>query len=477
MRNAILPRPLPGIVSFTVATCMTSAVAMAACGGAPTLVALSGLVGPPSITATEASTDQALELIRKRREEASGSCPSGFTRSGGNCVPAGAASTPAPQVAAATPPPVAVSTTTTTGPASSAAAPRPKAAPRPASAATPAAPQVASAQPAPSYSPSPSTGYSGGSIKDGGYAAPMPGTIRVSGAWVEGYYDHEKHTNLNPSGGVSNNPTRLTTSGGTIAGVDVSQYSTGAELRGWQLGFISGYNSTRSKFSDTLSNKTQNNGTVQPTLTTEQRQEVDGAFAGIYGAFVQGGFSVDGAFKVDFFNMDARSIDTPVGCGVVVGNFASTAMTNYTVASNANYRMPMSANSYIEPTVGVRYTVTDFGGKATAVGVRDGEAFRVQGGVRLGTRFVTADGWIWHTSLAGLLYSDVSINGYTLVTSFPGASPLVSAKIDEGKLRGMGILETRVDVGYGYTLYNDLEVRGGQDLLGFGARVGIRKQW
>jgi hypothetical protein len=130
---------------------------------------------------------------------------------------------------------------------------------------------------------------------------------------------------------------------------------------------------------------------------------------------------------------------------------------------------------YVEPTVGVRYTVTDFGGNAPALGVRDGEAFRVQGGLRLGTRFITPDGWIWQTALTGLLYSDVSINGYVVPsgTALIPATPLV----DEGKLRVMGILESRVDVGYGYTLYGDVEMRGGQDVFGFGTRGGIRYQW
>src|SRR5262245_10205174 len=208
MKKAPLVRPLSaGALTFTAATAMTSAAAIAACGGAPTLVALSSLIGPPSITATEASTDQALELIRKRREEASGACPAGFTRSGGNCVPTGSAPVASAAPATAPAPQATVTTTTTTGPAPATATPRPK---------RPAAPQQASAAPqqAPA-APSAAAGYPMGSLKDGVYDVPMDGTIRARGMWLEGYVDYEKHENLNP--GQQANPTRRMTSGGVLS--------------------------------------------------------------------------------------------------------------------------------------------------------------------------------------------------------------------------------------------------------------------
>jgi hypothetical protein len=302
----------------------------------------------------------------------------------------------------------------------------------------------------------------------------MAGTLRARGVWLEGYYDHEKHQNLNP--GREINPTRRMTSTGVIAGTDISEYSVGGVTRGWQLGFFGGHNSTLSRFSDTVGNKEQSNGTVERTLTTGQRQEIEGGFGGIYGAVTHGAFSADAAVKIDSFEMSQRLNESLVNCAnVPVARFNEASMTNFIVASNANYRFNLTNNHYIEPTAGVRYTRTDFGGNAAALGVRDGDAFRVQGGVRLGSRFVTPDGWIWNTSLTGLLYSDVSLSGFVLAsgTGLIPTTPLV----DEGKLRAMGILETRVDVGYGYTIYGDVEVRGGQDLIGYGARAGVRYQW
>jgi hypothetical protein len=484
MKLDTFARPLTGAITFSVSTAMTSIVALAACGGAANLVSLSSVVGPPSITATESSTDQALELVRKRREEASGSCPAGFVRSGGNCVPAGQAAAAQPVVAAAPPPAAAapapqVTTTTTTGPAPAAAAqPRPQRSVPPrrvASTGQPAPQQMAAA---------PSQGYSGGSLKDDGHYPQVPGIVRATGVWLEGYYDYEKQDNLNPRGAPDNNPTRRAVSGGMISGVDVSQFQLGSTISGFQIGGFGGYNSTRVKFTDTtVRGRGDDNASTQIDTFSNQRQEMEGAFAGIYGSFVHGPVSADVTFKVDFFDFEQRFDQrrffsdecAPPNITITDTRFrGSTSLTNYVVATNANYRIPVSAAFYIEPTVGLRYTHSDFGSGALALGVRDGDVFRVQGGLRFGTRFTTPDGWVWNTSLTGLLYSDVSVNGFTV----PGgvgqpAFPLVS----EGKLRAMGVLSSRVDVGNGYSLYGDVEVRGGDDLFGFGSRLGVRYQW
>lgn len=301
----------------------------------------------------------------------------------------------------------------------------------------------------------------------------MPGAIRAHGVWVEGYYDYEKHENLNP--GQPANPTRRMVSGGLLSGADVSHFTTGPSVRGFQLGVFSGYNSTRSKFTDTVGLKLQSDGTLERSLTTDARQEVDGAMVGVYGSVVHGAVSADLAVKVDMFSMEQRFNERRLDCADTFFTQQSTAMTNFIVASNANYRFELSPSHYLEPTVGLRWTHTDFGGNAPALGVRDGEALRVQGGLRLGTRFTTPDGWIWQTSVTGLLYSDVSLSGFVA----PSGTPLLpnTPLVDEGKLRAMGILDARVDVGYGYTIYGDVEVRGGDDVIGFGSRLGIRYQW
>ncbi len=504
-------------VTFAAATTMTSVAAMAACGAAATLAGLSSIVGPPSITATETSTDQALELIRKRREEASGVCPPGLVRAGGNCVPAGAFSAPQQVVASAAPPPVAVTTTTTTGPAP---APAPSAAaptaapvastPRPQRpAASRPATQVAQADPGPTRSAG--GGYSGGSIKDSQYDVPMPGVVRARGVWAEGYWDQERRKNMAPDRVVAAlperpgtitpgvpeqriNQARRATSGGVVMGADISHFTVGQQVSGFQIGLFGGYNHTRSKVTDVsvlsqgilAADPLSPNG-LQTTNISSDRQEVRGGFGGLYGTVVHGAFSADLAVKVDIFDVERSFVERILlefecAGGIFQSDVStlrrdSTTMTNFTVATNANYRFDLTRGYYIEPTVGVRWTISDFGGNAAALGLKDGDMFRVQGGLRLGARTTAPDGWVWNNSITGLLYSDVAINGYSTGAPGPGGLAALSPQIDEGKLRVMGILESRVDVGYGYTLYGMGEVRGGEDYIGYGARGGIRYQW
>lgn len=492
MAQKLFYRPVAtGTTVFIAASTMTSIAAIAACNGAPSLVALSSIVAPPSISATESSTDQALELIRRRREEASGSCPAGFVRSGGNCVPAAQqASAPAvvaqaPIPAATVAPPVAVTTTTTSGQAAAAppaakASPAVKAPPVAAAKAPPA--QVAQApapRPVVRSAPAqaqPVVGYRAASIKDSDYDTPVAGTVRMHGAWAEGYYDHERRSDLNPNGGPTNNPTRRMTTNGFAAGVDVGHFTVGQHVSGFQLGFMGGGSATRSRFTDTTSVKFQPTvNDTQLTLSQNQRQEIDGGFAGIYGTFAHGKWSGDVIFKVDMLDFEQSSIDTLLGgCGTVIPRFDQTSMTNYVAASNLNYRFDLSPNHYLEPTIGIRYTSVNYGSNAAVLGVRDGEVFRVQGGLRLGMRYAAPNGWLWNSTIGGLLYSDVSMSGLVLPSTVTNPSfPLV----DEGKLRVMGVVETRVNIGYGFTLYGGADVRGGEGLIGYGARGGIRLQW
>ena len=322
-------------------------------------------------------------------------------------------------------------------------------------------------------------GYRGGSIKDGGYDVPVPGTIRSHGAWFEGYYDHEKHKNLNPQGGPDNNPTRRLTTTGVMAGADVGQFTTGQYLRGFQVGILGGHNIARARFTDTTSLRTDDADT-QLTRSTNQRQDVEGSFAGAYATMVHGRFSADAVVKVDFYDIEQSSIDTRIGCGTPAINRLDVASgTNVAVASNLNYRFDLSNSHYIEPTVGMRYTHVDYGTGAGTLGFRDGDIFRVQGGLRFGMRQFGATGWIWNTSLAGLLYSDVSMSGLVVpaITASNGAIIPATPLVDEGKLRVMGVLESRVQVGNGYTFYGAAEVRGGEDVVGYGGRLGVRLQW
>jgi hypothetical protein len=126
---------------------------------------------------------------------------------------------------------------------------------------------------------------------------------------------------------------------------------------------------------------------------------------------------------------------------------------------------------WYEPTAGFRYTNSNFGSNAAVLGLDDGSVFRLQGGVRLGWEHMYGQGRLL-TTVTGLLYSDVSVDGLVLNTNgFVGGTVLPN---DEGKLRVMGILAMNYDNGSGITWYGQGDVRGGDDYFGIGGRLGVR---
>jgi hypothetical protein len=137
--------------------------------------AASGALG----SAGDASTSQALEVVRDRRMQVAQSCPAGSTPGpGGMCTP------------------VAGSATVTSASAPNAQPPgQPKAKQAPG----------AAAAPAPGGAP-----YGG--LKDGLVAPPLR---TLYGVWAEGYGDHERRTNVSPE-----NQTVRFSSYGVLSGVD-----------------------------------------------------------------------------------------------------------------------------------------------------------------------------------------------------------------------------------------------------------------
>lgn len=465
-------RPLSvGAITLVVASSWSSSAALASCA-ATALSASAGVFGPPSISATESSTAQALELIRQRRVQVAEACPTGFTRSGGICQPVAqaaaepvAAPAPAP-VAAAEPAPAAGGAG-----AGSSAAPsaRAKAAPRPRTTVASAAP--ATRAPTRASAPAAAPVYGGGGLKDYGFGAPAP--ARMIGSWLEGYADWEKHDDVRPD--RVGNQTRESYSTGLLAGLDATDVP-----RGIQLGILGGYNYTQAKFSPTFGPRRENDdgNVVDDALTFNAKTAIEGTSIGLYGSYFENtGFSADLLYKVDLYDLtQAESIASEGGCGNIriFHNHGETSLTNHIVASNFNYRWELGGGRWIEPTVGLRYTHTSMGGNAVNLGLDDGDALRVQGGLRLGQVWSGPGNSVITTRLTGLLYSDVLVDGFVL----PGlGTPAGIAEIDEGKLRVMGIAEAKIDLQNGATWYGQVDVRGGEDLIGVGGKVGVRMRW
>ena len=311
------------------------------------------------------------------------------------------------------------------------------------------------------YSPS---GYSdsGYSLKD------VPNDNEAqNGVWASVYGAYERHDNLSP--GQENNATRTQYTKGVVSGIDtyVSPRGGGYGAPQIQLGILGGYESTRSAF------------TTPSTLALggdafafNGTQIDEGGFVGIYGSYVLNQFAADLLVKVDLFDHTTEPSVTCNAQDQPLPFSGTTSETNTNVASNVYYRFYADNRIWIEPTAGFRYSHTSYGDGASALFITDGDEWRIQGGVRVGTDGHIG-GYFWRASILGGIYDDVSISGYTS-NAIPGSG---SAKIDEGKVRGICSLFGSIYDGQGKTFFAQVDVYGGQDVVGVTGKVGARWQW
>jgi outer membrane autotransporter protein len=417
MLNAIRRSPQGMRALHITVSCLAfAAYSVSGTASAQAQCTASGALG----SAGDASTSQALEVVRDRRMQVAQSCPAG-TAPGANgmCMP------------------VAGSATVTSASAPNAQPPgQPKA----------KAPGAAAA-PAPGGAP-----YGG--LKDDLVAPPLR---PLYGVWAEGYGDHERRTNVAPQ----DQSVRFS-SYGVLSGVDHTYLRSPRE--GILIGALAGYNHTNGDFS---AGDTSGGNGAEP-----KKQEIEGAMLGLYGTYFHGRFAIDVLAKTDLFDLHQT------GLGPCNGNITgSTDLTNYVIAANVYYRHDLGHTFlghplWLEPMLGIRYVASQFGSGAAALGLDDGEALRLQAGARIGADWVSPDRRLWSVSFLAGIYSDVMVNGFTA----PGGGGVTLAT-DEGKVRALGQLRAKVTTRDGMSYYVQAEARAGEDYWGVGGKAGIRIEW
>ena len=270
-------------------------------------------------------------------------------------------------------------------------------------------------------------------------AQPAPAPGPKLGTWGTGYGDWETRRGNFELTDIG----RTARTGGGIGGVDLTFRNITSATDAFVVGVFGGAMSSR---------VTNNDGSVA---------QIDAPSTGVYAAYVNGGFSTDATFKVDFIDVSSRHPD-----------IAETRlfMTNYSAAANLNYKLEFDP-SWFEPTVGVLVSRNIWDADSAALGYTDGRGVRVQGGARFGTS------WLWgavrvEPTLMGLLYSDVTIDGGTLLNVI---TPLVPT--DKGKLFASGSGKVNLDFGNGWSANVEGEVRGRTGVLGTAVRGGLRYQF
>jgi hypothetical protein len=250
-------------------------------------------------------------------------------------------------------------------------------------------------------------------------------------AWVQGFVDYENRTGTFNGIDIGRN----TLIGGGLAAADATiQRGTSA----WVFGLLTG---------DLTATVRNADGSVAL---------VRGPSAGVYSAYVNGPFSIDGTFKTDFFSL------TEADVGVVI----PLGLNNYVTTGNVNYKQDMGT-WWFQPTAGVTYTRTVWNGQSIADGFSDGTDVRVQGGARFGSGFDWA-GVHFDQSLTVLAYDDVIISGGTLAV----ATGVPMAPTDEGKLFGQVIGKLEAQLTSNWSVNIEGEFRGSTDVYGVAGRVG-----
>jgi hypothetical protein len=272
--------------------------------------------------------------------------------------------------------------------------------------------------------------------------APPPAPNYGLAVWAQGYGDFEQR--WGSVGGLDFG--RIARTGGVVGGIDKTFTNVFATFDALVIGVLGG---------DVTSGINNNDGSSS---------RLNGPSVGAYVIWVNGGFSIDSTFKADLLDLDQTTagIVTPLG------------LTNYVSALNL-YQKYDFKTWWIEPTVGVSDTRTTWNSAGQALGISDGNSFRVQGGARIGTQFLW-DKVPVDATLTGLLYDDVSITGGTVATVVGGT--LVPT--GEGLVFGQGIGRLAFDWSSavkGLSTYVEGEVRGSSGVFGAGGRLGARYQW
>ncbi len=300
------------------------------------------------------------------------------------------------------------------------------------------------------------------------------------GVWAQGYYDYERQGGYTLDGGAKGALTAKTQTVGMLAGADLIRHQHAREGDVLVVGVLGGYSSSRTRYNDTTFKAEAFDGAGNSlgidTFTRENaRDTLEGGSVGLYSLYTDGNWSVDGLLKFDFMDLNKSDIITACNTDAAFPRSASADVFNVVVAANFARRYMHTASSWFEPVVGFRYTHTDYSNikefsakpPPLAFGLDDGDIFRLQGGLRYGVAHVLPGERVWITTLGGFLYSDVAISGIS--KDF--------RDVNEGKLRAMGQLTTSLTGADGTTYFTQLEVRGGDDMIGFGAKAGLRHEW
>jgi Autotransporter beta-domain len=429
-QNALCPTSIPGqtSISFQGSSCTNSVT------GAYSNAALaSQSLGELSQSSTQEATKATMAAISERRAAEQQSCPDGFIRINGACMPSSTALRFAAEPPDATAMAIPKSLLTFAPPPTKAPAKQPL-------------------------------------IEPPHWAV-----------WAQAYGAYERLSGQSPGLGefsvLALNVNSTTWTGGVLGGADYTFRNLASAGDGLIVGMLLGYESSHVS----LTASSISSDPTSPNGFSTMKAQLSGPTTGVYASYFNGGFSTDLAFKAQFYNLNISFTDllgfqsNPLygfpPTTVLFSDTGKTQLNNYTTSGNLNYRIPTGATTWVEPTAGFQYIISDYASGADQFGLADGTLLRLQGGARFGFEGAW-NGVRMSMVVTGLLYDDVLVAGGVLVNS---PNPLILA--DEGKLRAEGILTLNFYHGNGVSSFAQADLVGGEGLFGVAGKVGMRVAW
>lgn len=430
-QNALCPTSIPGQtgISFQGSSCTNSVTGVGAYSNA---ALASQSLGELSQSSTQEATKATMASIAERRATEQQSCPDGFVRINGACMPAETA------LRFAAEPPDATA--------------------------------MAIPQSLLTFAPPPTKALAKQPVIEPPHWA----------VWAQAYGAYERLSGQSPGLGefsvLALNVNSTTWTGGVLGGADYTFRNLASARDGLIVGMLLGYESSHVS----LTTSSISSDPTSPNGFSTMKAQLSGPTTGAYATYFNGGFSTDLAFKAQFYNLNISFTDllgfqsNPPSFPPTTVPFSGTGTTqlnNYTTSGNVNYRIPTGATTWVEPTAGFEYKISDYASGADQFGLADGKLLRLQGGARLGFEGAW-NGVRMSMMVTGLLYDDVLVAGGVLANS---PNPLILS--DEGKLRAEGILTLNFYHGNGVTSFAQADVVGGEGLFGVAGKAGVRVAW
>jgi outer membrane autotransporter protein len=199
-------------------------------------------------------------------------------------------------------------------------------------------------------------------------------------------------------------------------------------------------------------------------------EQFSGGTVGAYSTYLNGPLFVDLLGKVDLLGVNISGVDLS----------QSVFLQNYSIVTNAGYKVDLRQNWYAEPTAGLEYVRSIYDQTTSlttsTVALNDGYIFRGRIGARTGVEW-TANNVRYEPSVTAFAYNVFSASQLptALLNAGGGGITLPS---DVNKTRGeIQASITVVDLGSGWSGFARGDLRFQDNLIGGGGKTGVRYQW